>query len=71
MEAATADQILPMVRSDLGIGFVPSDFLKKEDMDNVVVLTLEKEVPERKIYILKRKDVSQSVAAYELEKMLQ
>ena len=40
-------------------------------MDNVVVLTLEKEVPERKIYILKRKDVSQSVAAYELEKMLQ
>ena len=71
VEAATADQILPMVRSDLGIGFVPSDFLKKEDMDNVVVLTLEKEVPERKIYILKRKDVSQSVAAYELEKMLQ
>lgn len=71
VEAATVDQILPMVRSDLGIGFVPSDFLKKEDMDNVVVLTLEKEVPERKIYILKRKDVSQSVAAYELEKMLQ
>lgn len=26
IEAATADQILPMVRNNLGIGFVPEDF---------------------------------------------
>ena len=71
VEAATADQILPMVRSDLGIGFVPSDFLKKEDMENLVVLTLEQDVPNRNIYLLKRKDISLSAAAYELEKMLQ
>ena len=30
IEAATADQILPMVQSDLGIGFVPTDFLEKK-----------------------------------------
>ena len=27
IEAATADQILPMVRADLGVGFVPQEFL--------------------------------------------
>ena len=69
--AATADQILPMVRCDLGIGFVPVEFLRKEDMDNLVVLTMEREVPKRNICILKRKDTTLSIAAYELEKMLQ
>ena len=69
--AATADQILPMVRCDLGIGFVPVEFLRKEDMDNLVVLTMEREVPKRNICILKRRDTTLSIAAYELEKMLQ
>lgn len=70
IEAATADQILPMVKSDLGIGFVPTDFLNKEDMDNLVILDLEKELPKRNICILKRKNTSLSLAAYELEKMI-
>lgn len=70
VEAATADQILPMVKSDLGIGFVPIDFLRTEDMDNLVVLDLEKELPTRNICILKRKDTPLSLAANELEKML-
>lgn len=70
VEAATADQILPMVKSDLGIGFVPVDFLQDEDMSNLVVLTLEREVPMRSICILKRKDTPLSIAADELEKML-
>ncbi len=70
IEAATADQILPMVKSDLGIGFVPTDFLNKEDMDNLVILDLEKELPKRNICILKRKNTSLSLAAHELEKMI-
>ena len=28
IEAAIADQILPMVKNNLGIGFVPEEFLK-------------------------------------------
>lgn len=71
VEVATADQILPMVRSDLGIGFVPFDFLRKEDMDKLAIINMEQEIPERNICILKRKDISLSIAACELEKMLQ
>lgn len=70
VEAATADQILPMVKSDLGIGFVPVDFLQNEDRNNLVILTMEQEVPMRSICILKRKDTPLSIAADELEKML-
>lgn len=70
VEVATADQILPMVRNDLGIGFVPINFLKKDDMDNLEVLTLEQELPKRNICILKRKDTILSIAADELEKVI-
>lgn len=70
VEAATADQILPMVRSDLGIGFVPTDFLQNENLENLVVLTMDREVPKRNICILKRKDTALTISAHELEKML-
>lgn len=32
IEAFTADQILPMVEADLGIGFVPEEFLENGQM---------------------------------------
>ena len=67
---ATADQILPMVKSDLGIGFVPVDFLKKENMENLVILNMKPAIPSRNICILKRKGMSLSVAASELESLL-
>lgn len=70
VEAATADQILPMVKSDLGIGFVPVDFLKKENMENLVILNMKPAIPSRNICILKRKGMSLSVAASELESLL-
>ena len=71
MEAATSDQILPMVKSDLGIGFVPLDFLEKENMGGLVILDMEPPVPERNICLLKRKGESLSLAAAELEKQIQ
>lgn len=70
VEAATAEQILPMVKSDLGIGFVPVDFLKKETMENLVLLTMEPPIPPRNICILKRKGLSLSICAAELEQFL-
>lgn len=70
VEAATADQILPMVKSDLGIGFVPTDFLGKENMDNLIVLKIEPSIPARNVCIAKRKDSSLSIAAAELEQLL-
>lgn len=70
VEAATADQILPMIKSDLGIGFVPTDFLEKENMEQLIILNMKPAIPKRNICILKRKDTSLSIAASELEKLL-
>ncbi len=70
VEAATADQILPMVKSDLGIGFVPREFLEQENMEHLTMLTMEPPIPERNICLLKRKNTSISMAASALEKLV-
>ena len=71
IEAATADQILPMVKNDLGIGFVPEEFVRSEkDQQSFFVLNLAGEIPPRYICIVKRTDTSLSPAAKELERML-
>lgn len=67
IEAFTADQILPMVEADLGIGFVPREFLREGD--NVCVINLKEKIPERNIVMIKRKDQPLSTAARKLEEM--
>lgn len=68
IEAATADQILPLVRSDLGIGFVPETFAREEP--GVMTLDLYPPVPRRTLFLLKRARETLSAAAKELERML-
>lgn len=68
IEAATADHILPMLESDLGVGFIPIDFLKNSR--NVSIIDLEEQIPERHICIVKRRDRGLSIAAKELERLL-
>ena len=51
IEAATADQILPMVRSDLGIGFVPEEFL--EGMPDVARIDLAEKIPLRSVCMVR------------------
>ena len=67
IEAFTADQILPMVEADLGVGFVPREFLREGD--NVCVIDLKEKIPERSIVMIKRKDQPLSMAAQKLEEM--
>lgn len=67
IEAATADQILPMVRADLGIGFVPLQFL--EGAEDIRVLKLREEIPHRSVALIRRRD-QLSAAARELEKLV-
>lgn len=67
-EAATADQILPMVKADLGIGFIPREFL--QGVDGVFVIETEKSLPEREIRIVKRHEQTLSIAAKELERLI-
>ena len=70
-EVATADQILPMVRNGLGVGFVPEDFLQDPDENRgVYALTLTEEIPLRSICLVKNKELPLNVAAMELEKMI-
>ena len=68
IEAATADQIIPMAEAGLGVGIVPQDFLHPGD--GVRVIELDEPLPPRAVCIVKRKGHPLSVAAKELERML-
>lgn len=70
IEVATADQILPMVKNNLGIGFVPEDFLRDADSKSVFRLHLKEEIPPRFVCCIKRTDQPLSIAAKELERMI-
>lgn len=71
VEAATADQILPLVIHDLGIGFIPVNFLENvKDRGFVHVLHLEEIIPQRSICLVKRTRTSLSIAAKKLEEMI-
>ena len=71
IEAATADQILPMVKNNLGIGFVPEEFLAEYPNENGVLrLSLTEEIPHRKVCFAKRKNHFLSIAAREMEQMI-
>ena len=72
IEAATTDQILPMIKHDLGIGFL-SDVCVKEAIqkEEVFELHLDCEVPERHISLVKDISRTSSIAVREMEKLLQ
>ena len=67
-EAATADQIVPMVKADLGIGFIPEEFL--EGIEGVSIIETKKPLPEREIRIVKRSEQPLGIAAKEMEKLI-
>lgn len=72
VEAATADQILPLVMNDLGIGFVPTAFLDNwNDSGAIHVLHLKETIPQRSVCLVKRTRTSLSIAAKKLEEMIQ
>lgn len=71
VEATAADQILPMVRNDLGVGFVPETFLDEVTAaDGVFALQLDQPIPTRTICVLKHSGRSLSIAACRLEEMI-
>lgn len=71
MEAATADQVLPMVKADLGIGFVSEVFLQEEALGkSIFKLNLEEKIPLRSICLLMPTDHPSAPAARALEREL-
>ena len=71
VEAATADQLLPLIRHDLGVGFVPEAFLDGgTENDGIFRIPLEPPVPQRSIVLLKKKKHALSLPARMLEQMI-
>lgn len=71
IEAATADQILPLIRAGLGIGFLPEEIAQEAvSSGSVRILNLAEQAPERIICLVKRRDAPLSIAAQKLEQML-
>lgn len=68
IEAATADQILPLVEAGMGIGFVAENFLRSTP--ELHVLRLSHPLPGREICAVKRSDQPLSLAAQEMERLL-
>ena len=68
IEAATADQILPLVKHGLGVGFVPEEFLCGEE--NIKVISLKGPLPKRKIILARKKGHSLPLPARALYDMI-
>ncbi|MBE6573401.1 MAG: LysR family transcriptional regulator [Ruminococcaceae bacterium] len=64
IEAATADQILPLVKHGLGVGFVPEKFLENER--DVRIIELSEPIPPREIVLIRKKGHSLHLPASEL-----
>ena len=68
IEAATADQILPLVKHGLGIGFVPLQFLDSEE--GVRIIELNDPLPTRDIILVRKKGDSLPLPARKLIDMI-
>ena len=70
-EVATADLILPLVKNNLGIGFLPQNLVKSDlESGEIFKLNLKEKISSRQICIAENKNVSLGVAASELKNML-
>ena len=69
IEAATADQILPLVQHNMGIGFVPEEFLD-DASGKIFKIPLANQLPKREICLIKQKKHRLPPPAAELERMM-
>ena len=71
VEAATTDQLLPLVKHDLGLSFIPEYFVKDAlELHEVIQISLAEEIPSRSICLVQDINRPLSTAARTLEKML-
>lgn len=71
LEAATIDQILPMIRNDLGIGFMP-EILVREALEKgeVFRLPLKEKIPDKHICFVENETQPLSIAAKALKELI-
>lgn len=68
VETAAEDQIIPIVETGIGIGFVPDEFIK--DSESIKRIPLEQNLPQRSIILVKNKNRPLSIAASRLEDII-
>lgn len=71
VEATAANQILPFVKNNLGIGIVPEEFLTKNPPTGIYRVRLTDSTPERGVALLTRANGVPSLAAKRLYAMLE
>lgn len=71
LEAATTDQILPMIENNLGIGYIPNIYVKDElEKQSVYQLHVKEQIPKREIYFIENRNNALSVAAKAFKTLL-
>ena len=71
MELATTDMILPAVRHNLGLGFIPAEFADAElKSGQVFEIKVKEKLPERNIILIYGMEYPQSIAANEFHNFL-
>ena len=71
MELATTDMILPAVRHNLGLGFIPAEFADAElKSGQVFEIKVKEKLPERNIILIYDMEYPQSIAAKEFQKFM-
>ena len=70
-EVATTDQILPLVKNELGLGFVP-ELMAQEALSKreIVKISLKETIPERNVCMVYDYQHPLNSAAKELKKMI-
>ena len=71
IEAATADQLLPLITHDLGIGFVPESLIEARHLETAIYhIPLYEKIPTRSIVLIEQRGASLSSAAAKLRELL-
>ena len=71
LEAATTDQILPIIESNLGIGYIPDIYVKDAlEKQSVYQLYLKEQIPKREICFIENRNNTLSVAAKAFKALL-
>lgn len=71
IEAATADQLLPLITHDLGIGFVPESLIEARNLETKIYrIPLYEKIPKRSICLIEQSGASLSSAAEKLKELL-
>ena len=71
IEAATTDQVLPLVKSELGVAFIPEEMAKEAiRKQEVTQIELKDKIPERYVCMVYDAKRPMSVAAQKLKKIL-